>query len=207
MAGFPEPLQHLIDELRKLPGIGTRSAERLALYLLKAGDEEALGLAKAIEAVKVVLRPCRECLGFAEDALCEICSDPHRDRGTIMVVESPKDLVAFERTGRYRGVYHVLLGHVSPHEGVSPGHLGLDRLVERARSGEVREIILATNPDAEGDGTALVLARALEDTGVPVTRLARGLPSGWTIEYAGTEILSDALEGRRAQPAEEMRGG
>jgi recombination protein RecR len=125
----------------------------------------------------------------------------------VMVVESPKDLVAFERTGRYRGLYHVLMGHLSPHEGTGPRHLAIERLRERLAAGGIREVILATNPDAEGDGTALALNRLLATDGVLVTRLARGLPTGSTIEYAGTEILADALEGRRAAPAEESRGG
>ncbi len=207
MAGFPEPLKTLIEELGRLPGIGTRTAERLAFFLLKSETEEALALARAIEAVKRELRPCRECLNFAEGELCAVCSDPRRDRTSVMVVESPKELVAFERLGRFKGVYHVLLGRLSPHEGTGARHVAIPRLVERVKKGEVREVILATNPDAEGDGTALAVARALAGTGVPVTRLARGLPTGSTIEYAGTEILADALEGRRALPSEDARGG
>ncbi len=203
MSDYPEALQRLIEELGRLPGIGERSAERLAIYLLKADTEEALGLADAIRTVKDSLRPCRACFNFSEAALCPVCSDEGRDRTKIMVVESPKDLVAFERTSRYGGLYHVLMGHVSPHEGSALRHLTAERLVERVRAGGVAEVILATNPDAEGDGTALALARRLEGTGARVTRLARGLPSGFSIEFAGTEVLADALEGRRSAPQEE----
>ena len=203
MSDYPEALQRLIEELGRLPGIGERSAERLAIYLLKADTEEALGLADAIRTVKDSLRPCRACFNFSEAALCPVCSDEERDRTRIMVVESPKDLVAFERTGRYGGLYHVLMGHVSPHEGSALRHLTAERLIERVRAGGVVEVILATNPDAEGDGTALALARRLEGLGASVTRLARGLPSGFSIEFAGTEVLADALEGRRSAPQEE----
>ena len=209
MLGLPPPLQHLIDELGKLPGIGTRTAERLAYFLVKASKQEALDLAEAIREVKEQLVSCRECLNFSPAETCEICGDPARDRELLMVVEHPKDLVAFERIGRYGGLYHVLLGHVSPHEGRGAGHLSLDRLKERLQSGSFREVILGTNPTAEGDGTALTLEEALKETGIPLSRLARGLPSGFNIEYAGTEVLSDALEGRRkvggAVPAGEGR--
>lgn len=203
MADYPEPLLKLIDAFGRLPGIGERSAERLAIYLLKAEAGEAIGLADAIRTVKESLRPCRACFNFSEEPLCPVCSDDERERATVMVVESPKDVVAFERTGRYRGLYHVLLGHLSPHEGSALRHLTADRLIERVRAGGIDEVILGTNPDAEGDGTALALARKLAGTGVRVSRLARGLPSGFSIEFAGTEVLSDALEGRRTCPPEE----
>jgi len=203
MPDYPEPLQKLIEAFTRLPGIGERSAERLAIYLLKADAPEALGLADAIRAVKESLRPCRACFNFSEEPLCPVCADDERVRGTVMVVESPKDVVAFERTSRYRGLYHVLLGHLSPHEGSALRHLTADRLLDRVRAGGIDEVILATNPDAEGDGTALALARRLEGTGVAVTRLARGLPTGFSIEFAGTEVLSDALEGRRTCTPEE----
>lgn len=203
MADYPEPLLKLIAAFSRLPGIGERSAERLAIYLLKADAAEANGLADAIRTVKESLRPCRACFNFSEAPLCPVCADDARERSTIMVVESPKDVVAFERTSRYRGLYHVLLGHLSPHEGSALRHLTADRLLDRVRAGGIDEVILATNPDAEGDGTALAVARRLEGTGVRVSRLARGLPSGFSIEFAGTEVLSDALEGRRTCPPEE----
>ena len=185
-----------------MPGIGTRTAERLAYFVMKATPGEALQLAEAIRDVKEKLVPCRECLAFAPRELCDICADPDRDRGLLMVVEHPKDLAAFERTGSYEGLYHVLLGHVSPHEGSDMDHLSVDRLKERLARGEFREVILATNPTAEGDGTALSLEEALKDSGVSLSRLARGLPSGFSIEYAGTEVLVDSLLLRREMSRE-----
>lgn len=207
MAGYPDPLQRLISELGRLPGIGVRSAERIAMYLLKAERDDALGLSQAIVDIKDKLRSCQCCSNFSEADTCSICADPKRDAGVVLVVESPKDVVAFERLGRYPGVYHVLLGSVSPHEGTGLRHLNVGKLLARVQRGGIREVILGTNPDVEGDGTALVISRELAGSGVKVTRLARGLPSGSTIEYAGTEILAEALEGRRDQAPEEARGG
>lgn len=201
MAQYPAALQTLIDELAQLPGIGTRTAERLAFYILKCDDREAMQLALAIrDAKKNVLR-CKECFNVAEQESCRICSDGARDHGIIMVVEHPKDLVAFERTGRFKGVYHVLLGRLAPHEGSGPEHISAAGLVSRVRGGQVREVILATNPDAEGDATALLLERMLDPTGVTVTRLARGLATGGAIDFAGTEMLAEALENRKSGAA------
>jgi recombination protein RecR len=195
-----------MEEFAKLPGIGTRTAERLAYFVLKSPSGEALELAAAIREVKEKLVSCRECLAFSPREICEICADPERDRRLLMVVEHPRDLAAFEQTGLYRGLYHVLLGHVSPHEGTGARHLSLDRLHQRVQAGDFGEVILATNPTAEGDGTALTLEESLRNADVEVTRLARGLPSGFSIEYAGTEVLADALEGRRSAQ-EPMRAG
>jgi recombination protein RecR len=206
LAGYPEPLVRLMEALECLPGVGGRTAERLALYLLRSEGGEALELADAIRELKQSLRPCRACFNFSSETLCPICSDEGRDRTTVMVVESPKELVAFERMGRFRGLYHVLLGHLSPHEGTGMAHTTAERLVDRVRAGGIEEIILATNPDAEGDATALALARRLQGTGVHVTRLARGLSYGFSIEYAGTEVLADALEGRNPAAPEEAGG-
>ena len=203
MHGFPPPLERLIEALGRLPGVGSRTAERLAFHLLKAPREEALAFSEAIAEVKERLVFCRECRGFSEAELCSICADGNRARDLLMVVEHPKDLVAFERTGRYQGLYHVLFAHVAPHEGLGPAHLGLDHLRRRVRKSAFKEVILATNPTVEGDGTALALEEALKDAGVTVTRLARGLPSGFNIEFAGTEILSEALEGRQRLPGRE----
>jgi len=203
MHGFPPPLERLIEALGHLPGVGSRTAERLAFHLLKAPRKEALALSEAIAEVKERLVFCRECRGFSEAELCSICADGNRRRDLLMVVEHPKDLVAFERTGRYQGLYYVLFAHVAPHEGLGPAHLGLDHLRRRVRKSAFKEVILATNPTVEGDGTALALEEALKDAGVTVTRLARGLPSGFNIEFAGTEILSEALEGRRRLPGRE----
>jgi recombination protein RecR len=202
MAAYPEALQRLIDELGKLPGVGTRTAERLAFYILKCDDREAMQLAVAIRDAKKGLLKCRECFNVTEGETCRICADASRDHGIVMVVEHPKDLAAFERIGRFRGVYHVLLGRLSPHDGSGPEHTSAAGLAARVKAGGVREVILATNPDAEGDATALLLERMLAPLGVPVSRLARGLATGGAIEFAGTEMLSDALENRRrAGPA------
>jgi len=197
-----EPLTRLVEELEKLPGIGARTAERLAFHLLKATTDDAMQLARAIRDVKQRLAPCPVCFNVAEGgAECRICTSAARDRAKICVVEQPKDLIAIEATGAYDGLYHVLMGHVSPHEGASPDSLTLTALVERVRAARagatpVAEVIVATNMDAEGDLTAMVLGERLAPFGVTVTRLARGLPSGGAIEFANVEILKDALQGR-----------
>lgn len=197
MTAYPEPLQNLIEEFAKLPGIGTRTAERLAFYILKCDEHEAMQLALAIRDTKKKLLKCKTCFNVTEQETCRICDDATRDHGMVMVVEHPRDLAALERTARYRGVYHVLLGRLSPHDGSGPEHISAAALVARVKRGGVREIILATNPDAEGDATALLLERMLAPLRVPVTRLARGLATGASIEYAGTEMLADAIEHRR----------
>jgi len=197
MASYSRTLDRLMEELGKLPGIGPRSAERVAFHLLKATDEEAFALAEAIRDVKTRLRPCKACFNIAEAELCEICADPRRERDVVCVVEQPKDLLALEATGVYRGLYHVLMGHVAPLEDVEPEDLTIDALVRRVKAGGVNEVILATNPDVNGDATSLHVARALEGTAVKVTRLARGLPTGGQIEYSSKSILADALTGRR----------
>ena len=195
--GYSETIERLIAEFQRLPGIGARTAERLAFHILKSPDAEALALAEAVRAVKEQIRPCRDCYNLAEEELCAICADPRRDRSTICVVEQPKDLLAIESTGAYHGLYHVLTGHIAPLEGIEPEDLTLDRLVERAGSEEVREVIRATNPTVAGDGTSLHIRGLLEPLGVKVSRLARGLPTGGQIEYASRSILTDALNERR----------
>lgn len=197
MAGNSETIERLMTELGRLPGIGPRSAERIAFYILKSEKEDAFALADAIRDVKTRIRPCKVCFNLAEGQLCGICSDPRRDKSTICVVEQPKDLLALEATGAYRGLYHVLMGHVAPMEGIEPEDLTIDALLERVRAGGVDEVLLATNPDVAGDGTALHVAAALEGTGVKITRLARGLPAGGQIEYANKSILTDAITQRR----------
>ncbi len=192
------PLQRLMDELKKLPGIGARSAERVAFHLLKADREEALALAQAIMATKDEIRPCSRCYNLADGELCSICADPRRDQGQIIVVEQPKDLLALEATGVITGVYHVLMGHIAPLEGVEPGDLTIDLLLSRVKSGDVREVILATNPTLEGDTTALHIISLLADIGVTVTRLARGIAPGSQIEYANRAMLEEAFRGRRS---------
>jgi len=200
MAGHTQSIERLMDELAKLPGIGARSAERLAFHLLKADDAEALALADAIRDVKARIRPCGVCYNLAEDDRCAICSDPRRDKSVICVVEQPKDLLALESTGSFSGVYHVLLGQLSPLDRVEPEDLTIDALIDRAASGEVREVILATNPTVAGDATALHITDRLsriEGVELKITRLARGLPTGGSIEYSNTSILADALKERR----------
>jgi recombination protein RecR len=197
MAGYSETIERLIDQFQRLPGIGARTAERMAFHVLKTDDAEALALADAIRAVKEQIRPCRDCYNLAEDELCAICADPRRDRSTICVVEQPKDLLAIEATGVYGGLYHVLTGHIAPLEGIEPEDLTLERLLERARGEEVREVILATNPTVAGDGTGLHIRGLIEPLGVKVSRLARGLPTGGQIEYASRSILTDAINERR----------
>jgi recombination protein RecR len=191
------PLQRLVDELKKLPGIGPRSAERIAFHLLKAEKPEALGLADALRDIKEKIRPCTRCFNLADGELCSICADPRRDQSQIFVVEQPKDVIKLEATGLITGVYHVLMGHIAPLEGVEPEHLTIGTLVARCRGGDVREVVLATNPNVEGDTTALHITTLLKDTGVKITRLARGLAPGGQIEYANRAMLEEALRGRR----------
>ncbi|MGC9453476.1 MAG: recombination mediator RecR [Phycisphaerae bacterium] len=197
MSDYCETIERLIEKLRELPGIGARTAERLAFYLLKCPDDEALSLADAIRDVKTRIRPCKVCFNLTDREICDICSDPRRDKSVVCVLEEPKDLLAVESTGSYRGVYHVLMGHIAPLEGTEAEDLTIDALVERVRSGGVEEIILATNPNVAGDATALQVAELLQPLGVRITRLARGLPAGGQIEYASKSILSDAINERR----------
>jgi recombination protein RecR len=197
MAAYSESIQRLMAELGKLPGIGPRSAERMAFYLLKCSEQEAMALADAIRDVKQRIRPCKVCFNLAEGELCAICADPRRDKSILCVVEQPKDLLALESTGAYRGVYHVLLGHIAPLEGVEAEDLTIEPLLHRVAAGGVKEVILATNPTIAGDGTALYITSLLAPAGVTITRLARGLPAGGQIEYAGKSILTDAINERR----------
>lgn len=194
---FGEAVDKLIAELKRLPGVGQRTAERLAFHLVQTSRDEALALADAIAAVKEHVQPCRSCFNVSETNPCRICADPRRDRSVICVVERPQDVLAMEKSGGFRGLYHVLLGAVSLLEGVGPRDLTLEPLVERVRAGGVQEVILATNPNFDGDATALHLRAALEPCGVRLTRLARGLPAGSSLEFASKAILADALEGRQ----------
>ena len=197
MARYAKAIEDLIERLGRLPGIGARSAERLAFFLLKSSDDDANGLADAIRKIKTQIHPCRQCFNLAEQDLCAICADGQRDPATIAVVEQPKDLLALEAVGAFRGVYHVLMGHIAPLEGVEADDLTIDALVARVKAGGVKEVILATNPTVSGDGTALYIQRALEPFDVAVSRLARGLPTGGSIEYANKSILADAINERR----------
>jgi len=190
------PAENLVAQLTRLPGIGTRTAQRLAFHLLSAPKPEALALATAIEEVKERVRFCRECGNLTEDELCAICVDPRRDRTVVCVVEQPVDVVSLERTHEYRGLYHVLGGALSPLDGVDPADLRVDELVRRVDGGEVTEVVLATNPNMTGEATAGYLAERLRGR-VRVTRLASGLPVGGDLEYADEVTLGRALVGRR----------
>jgi recombination protein RecR len=187
----------LVQELTKLPGVGPKSAERIAHFLLAGDRRNARLLADALWAVADQVRPCRECFNLTDADLCPVCADPRRDAGTLCVVETPRDLGIFERAGNYRGRYHVLGGRLAPLDNVGPDQLTFDALKQRVQAGGVREVILATSPTMEGDGTALFAANLLAGTGVAVTRLARGLPSGSSLELANAQMLADALDGRR----------
>jgi len=191
------PLQRLIEELKKLPGVGPRSAERIAFHLLKAEKAEALTLADTLRDIKEKIRPCKRCYNLADGELCSICADPRRDQSQIVVVEQPKDLIKLESTGLITGVYHVLMGHIAPLEGVEPEDLTIAALVERCRSTDVKEVVLATNPNVDGDTTALHITSLLQGTATKITRLARGLAPGGHIEYANRAMLEEALRGRR----------
>jgi len=187
----------LIDCFAELPGIGRKSAERLAYHVLRMPREEALAFSAALRAVKENLRPCRTCFNLAEGEECGICRDARRDRTTLCVVEQVRDLLALEQTGSYRGLYHVLQGRVAPLEGTGPETLTIDALVARLRQGGVREVIMATTPNVEGDETALIVVQRITGLAVEITRLARGLTVGAALEQANRDMLTDALAGRR----------
>jgi recombination protein RecR len=191
-----EPVERLIKALEKLPGVGARSAERFAYHMLDASQEETMELARAVRDMKRDAKECKQCYNISGEDECRICRDRSRDRNLLCVVETYQDVTAIERTGAYRGLYHVLRGRLAPLEGKGPENLTIRRLLERVKSGEFREVILATNPDMEGDGTAMFLAQEMAGLDVKVTRLARGIPSGGRVKLAGKSILSDALEGR-----------
>ena len=192
-----ESVTRLVDELAKLPGIGRKSAERLAYHILRVHKTEALALADAIRDVKENVRYCTSCYNLAEQELCSICRDSRRDRTQLCVVEQPRDLMALEQSAQYQGLYHVLLGRIAPLEGTGPDQLTLDALAKRVAEGGFEEVIMATNPTVEGDGTALHISNMLADFPVRVTRLARGITSGSMLEFTNKEILSDALVGRQ----------
>jgi recombination protein RecR len=194
---FEGPIQDLIDELSRLPGIGPKSAQRLAFHLVKVPPQEARRLAEAILALKERVRFCRECFGVAEGDLCRICRDPGRDPTLVCVVEESRDQAAIEKAGVIKGRYHVLGGAISPLEGIGPDDLRVQELLDRVGRNGVKEVILATNPNLEGNATAMYVAAQLKPLGVRVTRLASGLPVGGDLEYADEVTLGQALEGRR----------
>jgi recombination protein RecR len=191
-------IDRLAAAFAKLPGIGPKSAERMTHYLLNGERDAAVELSEALRAIIEQVHPCKECFNLTENALCKICNDARRDHSIICVVETPRDLAMVERAGTFRGVYHVLGGRLAPLENSGPEKLTVDALLRRVERGDVTEVILATNPTLEGDGTALYVSNLLASSGVRMTRLARGLPSGSTLEIANAQMLSDALEGRRS---------
>lgn len=197
MSHITQSVARLIDELGKLPGVGRKSAERLTYHILRVPKGEALQLADAIRDVRENVHYCQSCFNLAEGERCAICTDPRRDASQLCIVEQPRDLIALEQAGTYRGLYHVLLGRIAPLEGMGPDQLTIEALVQRVRSGSFREIIMATNPTVEGDGTALYISNLLAELPVNVTRLARGITTGSILEYTNKEVLADALSGRQ----------
>ncbi len=197
MAFVTESVARLVEEFTKLPGVGKKSAERMAYHILRVHKNEALALAEAIRTVKENVRYCKDCYNLSEGELCGICQSDRRDRGLLCIVEQPRDLMALEQAGVYRGLYHVLLGRIAPLEGIGPDQLTIEPLVQRVRGGSFREIIMATNPTLEGDGTALHISNLLAECSANVTRLARGITTGSVLEFANKEILADALTGRQ----------
>ena len=197
MEYFPAPLQNLVEQFARLPGIGGKSAQRLAFYVLGLPEEEAKAFADAIVDAKKNVTLCPVCRNFTAGGLCPICSSPKRDESLLCVVADPRDVAAMERSREYHGRYHVLHGVLSPMNGVGPDDLHIKSLLDRVAQGEVREVIMATNPDTEGEATAMYLSRLLKPFGVQVTRLAYGVPVGGHLEYADDATLMRALEGRR----------
>jgi recombination protein RecR len=197
VAVYAAPVQELIDELGRLPGVGPKSAQRIAFYLLKVPKDDALRLARSIAEVKDKVRFCAVCFNVSEDERCTICGDNRRDTSVVCVVEEPRDLVAVEKTGEFKGRYHVLQGAISPIEGIGPEQLRIRELLGRIEREAIAEVILCTNPNLEGEATALYLGRMLGPLGLKVTRIASGLPVGGDLEYADELTLGRALEGRR----------
>ena len=199
MSNYTHSIQHLMNLLASLPGIGMRSAERITFHLLKQSPEDALALADAIRDVKTKIKHCSNCFNLTETDPCAICADENRDHALVCIVEQPKDLLSLEAAGLFKGVYHVLLGRLAPLEGIEPGDLTINALMERLAKGEIKEIILGTNPTMEGDTTALHIQNVVQQRfpDVHVTRLARGLASGSSIEHANRNMLAEAIAGRQ----------
>ena len=193
---FGSPVTRLIEELSRLPGIGRKSAQRLAFHVIRMPKEEAQALADAILSARTEVRYCKECGSLADDELCPLCADASRDHSVIMVVEDARDMAAYERTRQYKGVYHILQGVISPLSGVNPQDLKIKELLERLKDDAVKEIIIATNPTVEGETTAMYLSRLIKPLGLKVTRIANGVPVGGDLEYIDEVTLARALEGR-----------
>ena len=194
---YTKSMQNLIDEFSKLPGIGPKSAQRIAFYLLRADAVESSRLAEAITVAKASARWCKQCFNLSETELCSICADPSRDQGVICVVEEPKDVIAVERTREFNGLYHVLQGSLNPIEGIGPDQIKVKELLGRLAAHDVKELIICTNPNIEGEATSMYLARLISPSGITVSRIASGLPVGGDLEYADELTLGRALEGRR----------
>ncbi len=194
---YSQSVTDLVEHLGRLPGIGKRSAERIAYHLLRVNQTEAIALADSIRVVRENVRYCRDCFSLSESELCEICRDVSRNRTLLCVVEQPRDVFALEQAAQYRGLYHVLLGRIAPLDNMGPDQLTIQQLVQRVHDGEFKEVILATNPTVEGDGTALYISNVLSEYSVSITKLARGITSGSILEHTNKEILADALMGRR----------
>ncbi|MBA4810369.1 MAG: recombination mediator RecR [Acidimicrobiales bacterium] len=197
MSVYTPAVQLLIDELGKLPGVGPKSAQRIAFHLVKLPEQDALRLASAITEAKEKVRFCSSCFNMADDQLCEICNDHRRDASLICVVEEPRDIVAVEKTHEFKGYYHVLQGAINPIDGIGPDELRIRELLKRLQEGSIEEVILCTNPNIEGEATAMYLAKLIEPLGVSVSRIASGLPVGGDLEYADELTLGRAIEGRR----------
>ena len=197
MATYARPVERLITELSKLPSIGPRSAQRIAFHIIRGRQEDALGLAEALREVKERIKPCRRCFNLTEAEECQICRDPRRDQSAICVVEDPYDIGPIERTGEYRGLYHVLGGALSPLDGVEPEDLRVAELLGRIEKEEIQELVIATNPNTTGEATAMFIAQEVKDLRVRVTALASGLPVGGDLEYADEVTLGRAFAGRR----------
>ncbi len=197
MTQLSESVIEVIEQFSKLPGIGRKSAERLTYHVLRINESEALALSDAIRNVRKNVRYCDTCFNLAEGQTCRICDDPRREQNVLCVVEQPRDLIALEQSGTFNGLYHVLLGRIAPLENTGPDQLTLDSLVDRVANGEFQEIILATNPTVEGDGTALYISNALAEFNVRLTKLARGITQGSILEFTNKEILADAISGRQ----------
>ena len=197
MSSYTPAVEDLIDKLAKLPGIGKKTAVRLALYILRSSQDDAQALARSILRVKERIGLCRTCFNIAEGEMCTICRNPQRDPSLLCIVEEPSDLMAIESTGIFKGLYHVLHGAIAPLDGVGPHELKIAELLERLQQGGMKEVIIATNPTVEGDATALYLAKTIKSLGITVTRIAQGIPAGGDIEYVDSKTMTRSLEGRR----------
>ncbi|MCK4463533.1 MAG: recombination protein RecR [Candidatus Omnitrophica bacterium] len=197
MKGFPQSMNTLVNEFSKMPGIGPKTAQRLAFFILKGSDRDAKNFADAILKVKDSVRFCKTCNNLSDSEICDICSNPSRDKHILCVVERPNDVISIEKMGKYNGIYHVLLGALSPLDGIGPKDLKIDELIKRTKKNRIQEVIIATDSNTEGEATALYIIKVLRPSGVKLTRIASGIPVGANLEYADQATLTRAFEGRR----------